>query len=473
MAFVSCSKHNTDLATKQAKLLNCDGDALPGGTQIPSCSEVSTAIAAVETAVAAALATKQGNLLKCDGTALPAGTKVATCEDIPALPDVSVYQLKLKKCDGTDLPAAANIPTCQEIPALVKDNETVTTLVLDSVSGHYKHTNEAGTSQLIEPGNLISSTAGNAIATGTDGKLTLSIPAQLPDDQVLSGDNSGNVGLELTPVTDPVSGDINYTIKADLKVATTTPSGGANALVIGASGAYVAEATATTLGTVTLNQVEALAKVVGQDEGVATSATAEAVKTFNFVGAGVTAEQTGSVLKVTVPGGGAADGTTFGTAVTDFNSSAPTDGNTFYRNTTTGELWKWDGVKWTPIGDQISETGNLTTLSIPDVIGVASNNLTKTMPRNGTISVAMFAITNQAAIGMALQVTITLNGSIIGISRGTSDDAWQWVLSANAAATVDVVAGDIIGFAQDTRRQGTVGQGARTSTGKWSYGYTS
>lgn len=453
MAFVSCSKHNTDLATKQAKLLNCDGDALPGGTQIPSCSEVSTAIAAVETAVAAALATKQGNLLKCDGTALPAGTKVATCEDIPALPDVSVYQLKLKKCDGTDLPAAANIPTCQEIPALVKDNETVTTLVLDSVSGHYKHTNEAGTSQLIEPGNLISSTAGNAIATGTDGKLTLSIPAQLPDDQVLSGDNSGNVGLELTPVTDPVTGNTNYTIKADLKVAGTTPSGGANALVIGPSGAYVAEATATTAGTVTLNQIESLTKVVGQDEGVATSATAEAVKTFNFVGAGVTAEQTGSVLKVTVHGGGATDGTTFGTAVTDFDSLAPTDGNTFYRNTTTGELWKWDGDKWAAIGDLSSGSQVAPTINT----GTASGSITGTSsiltaPRSGTMIVSASGKTVLAnALDMHLITYITVNGITSSRDRATTETTVMG-LDASISKTINVVAGDVIQASFEVKR---------------------
>ena len=63
------------------------------------------------------------------------------------------------------------------------------------------------------------------------------LPAQLPDDQVLSGDNSGTVGLTLTPTV--VGGQTNYTIKADLKVAAQTPTSTTNMLKLSASGFYV------------------------------------------------------------------------------------------------------------------------------------------------------------------------------------------------------------------------------------------
>ena len=45
-SLVTCDTYNTGMATKQDKLLNCAGAALPGGTKVPSCDEVDDAIAA-------------------------------------------------------------------------------------------------------------------------------------------------------------------------------------------------------------------------------------------------------------------------------------------------------------------------------------------------------------------------------------------------------------------------------------------
>ena len=77
----------------------------------------------------------------------------------------------------------------------------------------------------------LSSDAGQSIALGTDGGLLVTTVAVLPDDQVLTGDNTGSVNLTLTPATQP-NGDVNYTIKGEVKVdpavgniATVSPAG--------------------------------------------------------------------------------------------------------------------------------------------------------------------------------------------------------------------------------------------------------
>lgn len=88
------------------------------------------------------------------------------------------------------------------------------------------------------------STTGNTVITFTksDGTTGLVNTTILPtfvntDNQQLTGDNTGTVLLTLTPVPQP-DGSTNYTIKADLKVAATTPSGGTNGLKLDASGNY-------------------------------------------------------------------------------------------------------------------------------------------------------------------------------------------------------------------------------------------
>ena len=80
----------------------------------------------------------------------------------------------------------------------------------------------------------LSTDAGQSITTGSDGGLLVTATAYLPDDQVLTGDNSGSVNLTLTPSTKP-NGDVNYTIKGEVKI---DPSVG-NAAIATADGLYV------------------------------------------------------------------------------------------------------------------------------------------------------------------------------------------------------------------------------------------
>lgn len=77
----------------------------------------------------------------------------------------------------------------------------------------------------------VSTDAGNSLQLGTDGGLKVAAVAQLPDDQVLTGDTTGSVAVSLTPTT-VADGQVNYSIKADTKidpaagnVATVTPAG--------------------------------------------------------------------------------------------------------------------------------------------------------------------------------------------------------------------------------------------------------
>ena len=95
----------------------------------------------------------------------------------------------------------------------------------------------------------LSTDAGQSIALGTDGGLFVNAVVGLPDDQVLTGDNSGSVNLTLTPSTQP-NGDVNYTIKGEVKI---DPAEG-NVAVATENGIYVP--TQTELITVSGKQTE-------------------------------------------------------------------------------------------------------------------------------------------------------------------------------------------------------------------------
>ena len=107
-----------------------------------------------------------------------------------------------------------------------------------------KHEPLASGDQLAGSVIQLSADAGNSLTTGTDGGLLVTAVAALPDDQVLTGDNSGSVNLTLTPSTQP-NGDVNYTIKGEVKI---DPAAG-NAAVATADGVYVPTPTVPTYTT--------------------------------------------------------------------------------------------------------------------------------------------------------------------------------------------------------------------------------
>ena len=79
----------------------------------------------------------------------------------------------------------------------------------------------------------VSTDAGNSLQLGTDGGLKVAAVAQLPDDQVLTGDNTGSVAVTLTPTT--VGDNTNYRIKADTKI---DPAVG-NIAIVSSKGIFV------------------------------------------------------------------------------------------------------------------------------------------------------------------------------------------------------------------------------------------
>lgn len=192
---------------------------------------------------------------------------------------VAAAAVPLTNCAGAALSAGSSVLACSEVTDAVKANETVTSL---SLSGNnYIFTNEAGTQATIEPGQLLSSDTGNALGLGSDGRITVAIPAQLADDQQLTGDNSGTVGLLLTPVDDG-AGNINYTIKADVKLATTTPTNETNLLVYGASGFYVSADEAAAAIAADASAASAIAGILSDCDGAPLTADSQVATCVNL-----------------------------------------------------------------------------------------------------------------------------------------------------------------------------------------------
>lgn len=123
--------------------------------------------------------------------------------------------------------------------AVVVDNSTTQMSIKTAVVVHNattkKHEPLASGDKLAGSLVQLSTDAGQSIALGTDGGLFVNTVVALPDDQVLTGDNSGSVNLTLTPATQP-NGDVNYTFKGEVKI----DSAAGNAAVVSASGLYVA-----------------------------------------------------------------------------------------------------------------------------------------------------------------------------------------------------------------------------------------
>jgi hypothetical protein len=166
----------------------------------------------------------------------PRKVNVATATD--TVPGVSPLAVAANYPSTSDTDSTTPAYVAAAIDAIPDD--PVSTMAVVGVN--YVHTDELGEATVIQPGQFIANVAGNALATAADGRLVIQIPAQLPDDQVLSGDNTGTVNLVLTPITvnaGTPDEQVNYTIKADLKVAALNPDGSANRLKWGPSGFYV------------------------------------------------------------------------------------------------------------------------------------------------------------------------------------------------------------------------------------------
>ena len=86
----------------------------------------------------------------------------------------------------------------------------------------------------------LSADAGNVLVLGADGGLKALVPAQLPDDQVLSGDATGSVDITLTPSPDAIDPtQVNYSIRGNVKLA-PAQTAGANQIQAVADTIYVA-----------------------------------------------------------------------------------------------------------------------------------------------------------------------------------------------------------------------------------------
>lgn len=278
MPYVSCTKLDAEVSaleaqieTKQNQLNDSSGGPLAGGTCILSCSQIYGLIDDVGNITAGTNTSVLGNgsaaspyiINVADASettkgAIEIATLAETQAGVDSLRAVTPATLKvitdaitaatnagldtkqddLNGLDGGPLPGGACVMTCAEVLAAIEADTDKITLV--ATGNGYTFTNGDNVSTFINPMQFVSTDAGNALGVGADGGIKVLIPAQLPDDQVLTGDNSGNVSLTLTPVVDPGTGNTNYTILANLKSAATNPSGGTNLLVSGASGWYVA-----------------------------------------------------------------------------------------------------------------------------------------------------------------------------------------------------------------------------------------
>jgi hypothetical protein len=127
MPFVSCSYA---AATYQPKLLDCNGDPLPAGTEVATCAD----LAAVT--IADATETVKGKVELATTGEAAAGTStttVVTPAGLKAALDAAAPNLKT--CSGADMAFDAQVPTCTEMNAAIAAAATTVPDATDTVKG--------------------------------------------------------------------------------------------------------------------------------------------------------------------------------------------------------------------------------------------------------------------------------------------------------------------------------------------------
>jgi surface protein len=283
--------------------------------------------------------------------------------------------------------------------------ETLTSLLVNASAHKITFNNEAGTATEVPASTFLSGDSGNSLIIGLDGGIYMAATATLPDNQVLTGDNTGSVQLTLTPTVDTVTGDTNYTIKTDLKIATTTPSGGANLLKVnGSKETYVdMQDVADALGFEIAVNTTTSTLDLKQGTTVISSVDVEEMEDLSggfswFMLKGPVAPPTGMVLNFDMsltPSGegntiavplygsgpiGPGDGGAGLNAVIDWGDGSPTQtattGQSYVHTYTTG------GIKTVTISGTLPRFGGPFPYPIPALVSVSSFNSTTTCLEN-------------------------------------------------------------------------------------------
>lgn len=122
--------------------------------------------------------------------------------------------------------------------------DKLTSLTKDGAAHSITYTNELLEEVTVSGADFLSNATGQSIIIAPDGGLFFAAVAQFPDDQVLTGDNTGSITFTLEPTTlNAGTGDeqVNYTIKGVIQLAPTTPSGAPNAATLDANNMLVVD----------------------------------------------------------------------------------------------------------------------------------------------------------------------------------------------------------------------------------------
>ncbi len=127
MPFLSCSYA---AATYQPKLLDCNGDPLPAGTEVATCAD----LAAIT--IADATETVKGKVELATTAEAAAGTSTTTVVTPAGLKSaLDAAAPNLKTCAGTDMAFDETVPTCAEMNAAIAAAATTVPDATDTVKG--------------------------------------------------------------------------------------------------------------------------------------------------------------------------------------------------------------------------------------------------------------------------------------------------------------------------------------------------